>query len=174
MLMALVVTALSVVSRWKIPLPFCSTAHRPSMLIFWRPSSSARLARLPRLFGATTVKSYARMTIPPVAGAGNIPSGPTTHGARAVTRNATAAKRAVSSGDAHWSKPLASAEIRLPVRSGSGKSQLGHGLDRVSVREPLLDTQRPPGGELHRMSEHGLEPAAARTAYRERLEQDVT
>src|ERR1022692_230402 len=43
-------------------LPFCSTAHKPSMLIFSRPNSSASVARLPLLCGTTMVKSYACMT----------------------------------------------------------------------------------------------------------------
>src|ERR1700674_2369521 len=60
--MARVVAVLSVLSRWKMMLPLCSTAHRPSILMFARPSSSARFARLPLLCGTTIVKSYACMT----------------------------------------------------------------------------------------------------------------
>src|ERR1700730_16328031 len=57
------VASLSVVSRWKMTFPFCSTAHRPSMLILSRPNSSASVARLPLLCGMTIVKSYACITV---------------------------------------------------------------------------------------------------------------
>src|ERR1700681_1161947 len=42
--------------------PFCSIAHRPSILTFSRPNSSASFARLPVLCGTATLKSYAFMT----------------------------------------------------------------------------------------------------------------